>query len=76
MVAKSAVRPCTTVDLPGERRVVRAREADAAEHARLLPRFVARLADYERYATVAGRPIPIVILTPEGAAREDLAPGA
>jgi deazaflavin-dependent oxidoreductase (nitroreductase family) len=56
--------PRATVDLPGERRAVHAREADAAEHARLWPRFVALLADYERYASVAGRPIPIVILAP------------
>lgn len=66
--------PRTTVDLPGGPRAVCAREADADEHARLWPRFVARLADYERYAAAAGRPIPIVILAPKDAAPEDAVP--
>jgi F420H(2)-dependent quinone reductase len=57
-------RPSALVDVAADTRSVRAREADEDERARLWPRFVTAMADYERYATVARRPIPIVILEP------------
>lgn len=57
-------RPEAEVRLGTERRLVRAREADPAERARLWARFVEMYDDYEVYESATSRPIPIVLLEP------------
>jgi len=57
-------QPEATIDLPGQTLAVRAREARETERQELWHGFVERRDDYERYAEVAGREIPIVILEP------------
>jgi F420H(2)-dependent quinone reductase len=54
--------PETTVQVGGERRRVRAREASAAERERLWPRLVEVWPDYDRYQRRTERTIPVVIL--------------
>lgn len=56
--------PETTVQVGGERRRVRAREAKAEERARIWPRLVAVWPDYESYQRRTERRIPVVILEP------------
>jgi len=56
--------PETTVQVGGERRRVRAREADAAERERLWPKLVAMYPDYDVYAKRTDREMPVVILSP------------
>jgi deazaflavin-dependent oxidoreductase (nitroreductase family) len=57
-------RPETTVELRGETRAVRAREAAASEKTRLWPRLVEVWPDYDKYQQRTNREIPVVILTP------------
>ncbi len=59
------VEPRASVDLPGRSIDVLAQEAGGDERERLWARFEP-LADYAAYAKAAGRPIPIVILEPDG----------
>lgn len=56
--------PEAEVDLPDGRRPVVARAADAEEQVRLWPRLVASFDQYESYAAMTEREIPIVILEP------------
>ena len=58
--------PDAEVEIDGDRRPVRAREASDEERASLWPRLVASHAPYARYETTAGRRIPVVILEPRG----------
>ncbi len=57
-------RPDAAIDLPSGTFSVRARAAELDERAHLWPRFVKRLADYEKYAAATEREIPIVMLEP------------
>jgi deazaflavin-dependent oxidoreductase (nitroreductase family) len=54
--------PDTRVELPGEKRAVRAREATEAERAGLWPRLVDMYRPYESYQTYTDRKIPLVVL--------------
>jgi F420H(2)-dependent quinone reductase len=54
--------PETTVQVGGERRRVRAREATDAERERLWPRLTKVWPDYDRYQRRTERKIPVVIL--------------
>jgi deazaflavin-dependent oxidoreductase (nitroreductase family) len=54
--------PETTVELPGEKRRVRARTADDAERAELWPRLVEVYGPYEDYQKATKRRIPVVVL--------------
>jgi len=57
--------PETTIQIGREKRPVRARVADDAEHERLWPVAVDSYADYETYQRRSkGRKIPMVILEP------------
>jgi deazaflavin-dependent oxidoreductase (nitroreductase family) len=58
--------PETTVNVYGDKRRVRARQATPAEKARLWPKMVAIYAPYERYQRRTERDIPVVILEPAG----------
>jgi F420H(2)-dependent quinone reductase len=54
--------PATVIQVGGERRRVRARVADAAEHERLWPLAVRTYSGYRTYQRRTGRQIPLVIL--------------
>ncbi len=56
--------PETTVEVGGEKRSVRARQADAEEKSRLWPRLVEMWPDYERYQGRTERDIPVIVLQP------------
>jgi F420H(2)-dependent quinone reductase len=56
--------PEATVQVGGERRRVRAREASDAERERLWPRLTEVWPDYDRYQRRTERKIPVVILEP------------
>jgi F420H(2)-dependent quinone reductase len=57
--------PDTEVELKGgERRSVRARQADEAEREAYWPRLVERYSDYADYQRYADRVIPVVVLEP------------
>ena len=56
--------PETTVQVGGDRRRVRARQATAPERARLWPRLVEMYPSYARYQSRTERQIPVVILEP------------
>jgi F420H(2)-dependent quinone reductase len=58
--------PETTVNVYGDKRRVRARQATPAEKARLWTKMVAIYAPYERYQRRTERDIPVVILEPAG----------
>lgn len=58
--------PTTTVEVPGEKREVTARQASPEEKARLWPRLVEMYADYEAYQRSTTRDIPVVMLSPAG----------
>jgi deazaflavin-dependent oxidoreductase (nitroreductase family) len=57
-------RPEAGVEIAGQLRALRGREATAAELARLWPRLVAANPNYAAYRETARRPIPVVILEP------------
>lgn len=57
-------QPAAEVEVGGERRPVRCREASADEVDRLWPRLVAANPDYDDYRATAARPIPVFILAP------------
>jgi deazaflavin-dependent oxidoreductase (nitroreductase family) len=59
-------RPETEVEVGRERRVVRAREADAGERARLWPMLVGHYPAFASYQARTEREIPVVILSPRG----------
>ena len=54
----------TTVQVGGERRLVRAREAEGEERERLWARVVDAWPDYENYQRRTERRIPVVVLEP------------
>jgi F420H(2)-dependent quinone reductase len=54
----------TTIQLGGERRRVRVREANAQERERLWPKVVEVWSDYESYQGRTEREIPLAILSP------------
>jgi F420H(2)-dependent quinone reductase len=56
--------PETTVQVGGERRRVRAHEAEGRERERLWPRVVDAWPDYENYQRRTERRIPVVVLEP------------
>ena len=56
--------PEATIDVPGRSLVVCARAAEADERERLWDRFVEQLHDYQLYAELAQREVPVVILEP------------
>ncbi len=56
--------PNATVTIGSGARSVRAREADAREHARLWPTITETNPGYARYAQRTRRPIPVVFLSP------------
>jgi F420H(2)-dependent quinone reductase len=56
--------PETAVQVGGERRRVRAREAEGDERERLWPRVVDAWPDYESYQRRTERRIPVVVLEP------------
>jgi len=56
--------PETTVNVYGDVRRVRARQATPEEKARIWPRMVAIYAPYEEYQRKTDRDIPVVILAP------------
>ena len=56
--------PETTVNVYGDVRRVRARQATPEEKARIWPRMVAVYAPYEDYQRKTDRDIPVVILAP------------
>jgi F420H(2)-dependent quinone reductase len=60
--------PRTTVQVKGERREVVARRADPEEKARLWPRLVEVWPDYDAYQRRTSREIPVIVLSPAGAA--------
>jgi deazaflavin-dependent oxidoreductase (nitroreductase family) len=57
-------RPETEVEVRGERRAVRAREAEGDERERLWRRAVELYPNYAVYARRTGRRIPVVVLEP------------
>jgi deazaflavin-dependent oxidoreductase (nitroreductase family) len=57
-------RPEADVELAGQRRQVRARQASVEEAARLWPRFVLGSPGFAAYRERVRRPIPVVILEP------------
>lgn len=59
--------PETTVELPGEKRRVRARQANPEERARIWPRLTEVWPDYDAYQARTDREIPVVILEPAAA---------
>ena len=61
-------QPRATVEVPSGSASVQAREATPGEQERLWTRFVAQLADYQKYAAATDRDIPVVMLEPT---RED-----
>jgi deazaflavin-dependent oxidoreductase (nitroreductase family) len=60
--------PRTTVQVDSERREVIAHEADDEERARLWPRLVEAWPDYDEYQQRTERRIPVILLSPAGAA--------
>jgi deazaflavin-dependent oxidoreductase (nitroreductase family) len=54
--------PHAEIDVPGEHRLVWARDATSDERARIYPRFVKGQASYGEYERMTKRPIPVVIL--------------
>jgi F420H(2)-dependent quinone reductase len=56
--------PETTVQVRGERRRVRAREASDAERERIWPKLIAVWSDYDNYQRRTDRQIPLVVLEP------------
>ncbi len=62
--ANLRAHPEAVVELPGERRAVRARVAGAQERAALWPRLVEAYADFDTYAGWTEREIPVVVLEP------------
>jgi deazaflavin-dependent oxidoreductase (nitroreductase family) len=58
--------PETAVQVGGERRRIRAREAEGSERERLWPRVVEAWPDYENYQRRTERRIPVVVLEPAG----------
>jgi deazaflavin-dependent oxidoreductase (nitroreductase family) len=60
--------PRTTVQVGAERREVVARRADPEEKARLWPRLVEVWPDYDAYQRRTSREIPVIVLSPAGAA--------
>jgi F420H(2)-dependent quinone reductase len=62
--------PETTVNVDGDVRRVRARQASAEEKARLWPKMVAIYEPYEAYQRRTSRDIPVVILEPAGTSDE------
>lgn len=58
--------PATKVELKGEKRDVRARQATADERERLWPQLVEMYGDYAVYQTRTEREIPVLILEPSG----------
>lgn len=56
--------PYTRVTIGSETRSVTARQADAAERARLWPRLVDTYADFDSYQSWTAREIPVVVLNP------------
>lgn len=57
--------PEATVEIKGERRAYTAREATDEERAEVWPRAVKMYPGYDKYASRAGRKIPVIILTPK-----------
>lgn len=62
--------PVATVQVGGEKRPVRAREATPAERERLWPILDRAYAGYRVYRGIAGREIPIVVLEPSATSAE------
>ena len=60
-------RPEAEVEIAGERRPVRARQASAEEAARLWPRLDAGSPEFAAYRAKVRRPIPVVVLEPREA---------
>ena len=58
--------PETTVQVKGERRRVRAREANPEEKSRLWPRLNDIWPDYDEYQKRTDREIPVILLEPAG----------
>lgn len=63
--------PRTTVQVDSERREVVAREAGDDERARLWPRLVEVWPDFAAYQRRTERKIPVIVLSPAGAAGPD-----
>ncbi len=59
-------QPRATVEVPSGAVPVYAREATPHERERPWLRFVAQLADYQKYAAATDRVIPVVMLEPTG----------
>ena len=59
-------KPETTVQVGGERRRVRARQASPEEKQRLWPRLVEMYSDFEAYQRRTDRDIPVIILSRAG----------
>ena len=57
--------PQAEVDVRGEHRVVRARQASTEEEARLWPRILEQYSGFEEYRRMTHREIPVVILERE-----------
>lgn len=57
-------QPETEVEVGGQRRRVRAREAEGEERERIWNRAVAVYPDYETYQQRAARRVPVVVLEP------------
>ncbi|WP_179476453.1 nitroreductase family deazaflavin-dependent oxidoreductase [Mycolicibacterium vinylchloridicum] len=62
------VNPDTRIQIGRHQRSVQARTADPTERARLWPLMVSAYADLSDYQSWTDREIPLVILTPAGAA--------
>lgn len=60
--------PRTMIQVGGRRREVIARQADPDEKERLWPRLVEIWPDYETYQRRTSREIPVIVLSPAGAA--------
>ncbi len=58
--------PETTVQVKGEKRRVRARQATPEEKSRLWPRLTEVWPDYDEYTMRTDREIPVILLEPTG----------
>src|ERR1700730_2717592 len=65
---KLEANPATSVQIGTERRAVVARQATAEEKALLWPRLIEMYDDFARYQQRTDRDIPVIILSPAGAA--------
>ena len=59
-------QPAAQIEIGRDRIAIKAREASAAERARLWPQFTAGYSGYAKYVTRTTREIPVVLLEPAG----------